>query len=684
MDEDYIPTGPGPMPKVPKLLKGSKKRPKNRRPPPVARDKVPGLFTLLDPAFANSSYHISPGSEPGPVQPPPPPPPPAPDHTAEAGPGIWDLGIDPPPLYYSIHRAPARPGNVYCEACFRDEVARWVRVRDGVVRILHLLGGGAALRELRRLSGEAEQAEQHATEAYLEKRSASRARLRSPPPAASGCLHSHGPGSEGRGGEHGGVGNASAAAGASVTSVTAKKMIIMAHSGRSWEAPHFSEYTSEVVGIVLLRILAERPTAGLAETQKGEVHKLLEDLRQEVGIEPRFFDAMTTACRGMLVRWRMAVTVPADEGQPSGVDAASRWWWEFDNALQDASDKAQPSRHMPSLFASTLATKARDAAIATLTAREAATAQNQIMALENDLQPPPSLAQMERILGMSTPSSLFLRSVSAKLAAAKRRLEQQRSAPSQGAAAAAAPETGSGSGLPSDDALLLPAKRRKLSNGHAPPPPRDREEAASLACIYCSESDASRRYAARRASSSSYDGDAAEQTRPWTKSLRWAFPGLSPGAAARVRRAEDWFRLVASSRPVEVVEIFGWGHRGGEGSGPRRGEQGCCLQHHEVEDKKGEEDGEKEEGVIKFMMDVSGARTRVVLVRMKAVFEILLGGRDGSSGGLAGGGGGRGSRVRFAPPPVLVCDTGVVVEACRTVGRWENWRAGELKGFRLI
>ncbi|AEO58500.1 hypothetical protein MYCTH_2305858, partial [Thermothelomyces thermophilus ATCC 42464] len=677
MDEDYIPTGPGPMPKVPKLLKGSKKRPKKRHPPPVATDAAPGLFTLLDPAFANSSYHISPGSETGPAQPPPPPPPPAPDHTPEADPRIWDLGIDPPPLYYSIHRAPARPGNVYCEACFRDEVARWVRVRDGVVRILHLLGGGAALRELRRLSSEAEQAEQHATEAYLEKRSASRARLRSPPPAASGCLHRHGPGSEGQGGEHGGDGNACAAAGGSVT---AKKMIIMAHSGRSWEAPHFSEYMSEVVGIVLLRILAERPTAGLAETQKGEVHKLLEGLRQEVGIEPRFFDAMTTACRGMLVQWRMAVTIPPDESHPSGVDAESRWWWEFDNALQDASDKVQLSTHMPSLFASTLATKARDAAIATLTGREAATAQNQITVLENDLQPRPSLAQMERILGMSTPRSLFLRSISDKLAAAKRRLEQQqRSAPSQ--AAAAAPDTGSGSGLPSDDALLPPAKRRKLSNGHAPP--RDPEEPAPLACIYCSESDASRRYTARRASSY-YDGDAAGQARPWTKTLRWAFPGLSPGAAARVRRAEDWFRLVASSRPVEVVDIFGWGHhRGGEGSGPRWEEQGL-LQHHEVENKKGEEDGEEEEGVIEFMMDVTGARTRVVLVRMKGVFEILLGGRDGSSGGLAGGGGGgRGSRVRFAPPPVLVCDTGVVVEACRTVGRWEDWRAGELKGFRL-
>ncbi|KAL2150423.1 hypothetical protein VTH82DRAFT_6986 [Thermothelomyces myriococcoides] len=44
----------------------------------------------------------------------------------------------------------------------------------------------------------------------------------------------------------------------------------------------------------------------------------------------------------------------------------------------------------------------------------------------------------------------------------------------------------------------------------------------------------------------------------WTKSHRWAFPDLDPGAAVRVSRAEDWLHLIASSRPLEVVEIFDW------------------------------------------------------------------------------------------------------------------------------
>ncbi|KAK4204546.1 hypothetical protein QBC40DRAFT_330878 [Triangularia verruculosa] len=40
---------------------------------------------------------------------------------------------------------PARKGGVYCEACFRDECIRWIRIRDKVVGVSRLLGGDEAL-----------------------------------------------------------------------------------------------------------------------------------------------------------------------------------------------------------------------------------------------------------------------------------------------------------------------------------------------------------------------------------------------------------------------------------------------------------------------------------------------------------------------------------------------------------
>ncbi|KAH6845716.1 hypothetical protein B0I37DRAFT_435097 [Chaetomium sp. MPI-CAGE-AT-0009] len=410
MDADYIPLGPGPMPKIPKLPRAPKKRPKKQRAPgPSLAKQEPECDRFVDPAFADTSYPAPPSPEGQPVVPPlpvPPPPPPV-DHAPEADPGIWGLGINTPPQH-AIRRAPARPGNVYCETCFRDDVARWLRIRDGVVRVLHLLGGDTALEELRTLSLEAEEAELSLTEEYRESR-VSGVGLRSPPPPEYISSSSESEGEE---------------EGPRKGSVAAKKIIVMSDHGQSWEAPHFNEYPSDIVGLVLLRILAERPTSGLDQAQKDELSELLEGLRQDVGIGLRFFQAMTTVGKSMVVRWRTTRLPKGGPEQPDSRGKTGHWWWEFDDTLQTAQQEVSAETHLPSLFAITLANKARDASLGALTAKEAATAPKQAGSHHGDtLHLAVSLAELERALGMAIPSNAFLKSIGDKLALAKQQLE---------------------------------------------------------------------------------------------------------------------------------------------------------------------------------------------------------------------------------------------------------------------
>ena len=720
MDADYIPLGPGPMPKIPKLPKAPKKRPKKQRPAPLSQNSpepdVVVHHTLADTPYpfppppdkqsAVPSMLVPPPRPPPPLSPPPavPPPttlpaaplssaplpparlPPVVDDAPEADPAIWDLGTDTPPLH-AVRRAPARPGNVYCETCFRDDLARWIRIRDGVVRVLNLLGGDSALQALRTLSWEAEEAELSSTQEYQ----ASRVRgkgLGSPPPPEYVSSSS-----EDESEEEGPV-------------VTAKKIIVMSDYGQSWEAPHFNEYPSDIVGLVLLRILAERPTSGLKHAEKSEMSALLESLREDVGIGPRFFDAMATVARNLVVRWRMK-RLPKDK-QPDNRSKTGDWWWEFDDALQTAHQKISVETHLPSLFVSTLATKAREASLGALAAKEAATAQN--CAGSHDIDTPSqavSLAELEKALGMAIPSNAFLKSIGDKLALAKHQLTP-----------ITKPTTTKQKRTLDPSAPTPSPKRRKSNNTTSPPLPTPLPNAANpttppstctstnqppppipLPCTYCSESTASHHHHTRRArhtrppSVNPKQDDAADPlgrdthvvAKPWTRPLAWAFPHLAASAAAaRVHTALDWLRLVERERRVRVVEVLpaglglGPGHEG-EGEGEVQVEVGGELLVGESEGDDGKEGGE---AVVRFMVDSAGGRTRVVLVRMMGVFEVLL--------GLGGGGGGRGfgrsgSQVRFAPAPVMVRETtGVVMGAARSVGMWEDWRDGKLERSRFV
>ncbi|EAQ90359.1 predicted protein [Chaetomium globosum CBS 148.51] len=381
MDADYIPVGPGPMPKIPKLPKAPKKRPLSSGQPPSRRKTQSPMLPLTAPLSTRG---------------------PAP----EADPAIWNVGTNAPPLH-ATPRGLARPGSVYCETCFRDDLARWIRIRDGVVRVLHLLGGDTALEELRILTLDVEEAELSLTEEYQASRIAGED-LGSPPPSEYASSSSEPEGeAEGPGEE----------------AVAAKKIIVMSESGYSWEAPHFNEYPSDTVGIVLLRILAERPTSGLNRAQRDEVNGLLDSLRQDVDISPRFFQAMTTVGRNLVVRWRMK-RLPKDEpGQQNTPGKAGHWWWDFDDTLQTAHEEISAKTHLPSLFVSTLATKAHDASLGALTAKEAVTAQKLAgMRHTNAPHQVPSLAEVEKALLMTTASNAFLKSIGDKLALAKHQL----------------------------------------------------------------------------------------------------------------------------------------------------------------------------------------------------------------------------------------------------------------------
>lgn len=126
-----------------------------------------------------------------------------------------------------------------------------------------------------------------------------------------------------------------------------------------------------------------------------------------------------------------------------------------------------------------------------------------------------------------------------------------------------------------------------------------------------------------------------------------------------MRSAEEWWRLVRGERRGgRVVVVRGEGVDGGVGEG----------------------EGEGRDVVVRFMVDLAGGRTRVVLGRMRGVFEVLLG-----RGGVNAGGRGSGSKVRFAPAPVVVRErNGAVMEAAGSVGMWEDWRGGRLEGSRLV
>lgn len=661
MDEDYVPAGPGPLPRIPKLPKGVKKGPRKQR--PAALGPNDAKTPIIHPDAADTPSCFPPEPQPRPALLPPPPSALAANHVSEADPGIWNLGTNPAPRH-SVHHAPARQGNIYCETCFRDDLARWARTRDSVIQALHLLGGDAALQELRTLFREVEDAERHDNR-YVHlpsrpQRRRSKMQFKSPPPSEYMSSSSDDADDEGVESQRG-MGRAQITkrkkrTGRGLRGVVAENTIVMSELMHTSATSRFSECSVDITGLVLLHVMAGRPTARLGRDNRNQLKKLLDGVRQDLGVGPKHLDALTTLCKDMLVRWRTAGLAAMNPQTPRGGDGEDeRWWWQFDETLQHAHLLlSTASAYTPSFFATTLAKRAADAAHTALEAQEAATAPAQ--GSGSDGQTTGGLAQLEQALGMTVPSNVFLASIGSKLAQARQSLQS---------------DSGKKRLHDSDDATpTLPAKRRKPNNTtttnkaeYQPTIPlATRADAIPLPCTYCSESDASRAYTAHHTTASTTKNN---PHKPWTNALEWAFH-LPPDAATRVRKAEDWFHLLATSRNVEVVEVLGEHQQRQQQRQPGEGGSGGG----------GGGGGERGRAILKFMMDVAGGRTRVVLVEMRGVFEVI----SSRSGGYRRSGG---ARVRFAEwlLPSPVGDSG---NAARSVGRWEDWRGGKLVGYRLV
>ncbi len=482
--------------------------------------------------------------------------------TREAHLEIWNLGSNPTPRH-AIRHTPARPGTVCCETCFRDELARWTRMRDGVVGVLKLLGGEAALREVRVLMEEVED-----------------------------CHRDRG-------------------------------------ESKDWGVPHLNEYPADVVGLVLLRVMVERPTSGLTPRQRDEAERLLEALRRDVGVGLKSFDALTTVCKARLVCWRLE-----GQEQPSGED---RWWWEFDDSLQAANHLLSRARHPPSLFVSALSRKAFDTAVAALSAREIITTQARCNTPTSHQTATTTFTQLERTLGLPTPSNLFLRTTGDKLALARRQTLARLTSSAQPFFSSTTAAAGATSSI--NNANHNTKKRPHPSSPSTSPPPSKRPKPATttqahnnthahparadiLPCIHCSHSAASHRHLLRTTT--------AHPTR-----LNHTAP----------KPKQDWLRSLKHEpeREMQVVDLL---------PPPGHGERGS---------------------VVRVMVDGTGGGMRIVVVEMRGIFEVVFGGADGRFGRFVIGaghhdweGGGR------------------VLGVARPVGRWERWRGGKLEGWREV
>jgi hypothetical protein len=712
MDEDYIPIGPGPMPRVPKLLKGPRKRPTKRRSSPLVRGDTAEVTVLSDAEETLPKESV-------PVPPPPPPPAAPPSRpVAEANPDIWN--VDPQTIAKRERRAfPARPGSVYCEVCFRDEVARWVRFRHSVVKILRLLGGDSALQEMCDLWQEVEGAEKDVIHEQVMQQSgsSSRKRLKSPPPPERVPTTTPGPESEDEGDRPVGKGGKPGQAPPERGRISAKKFIIVSDHGPPTTAPHFQEYPSDVVGLVLLRVLAERPRANLNQAQREEAESLLASSRQEIGMDLKLFDNLTSYCKWVLVHGR--TTKP--EGDVSGQPDPARWWWEFDDALQLAYQRLPTAPQLPSFFAETLARKARDAANARLTAMEGATARHGAP-LQRGTE---RLAQIEQALGMGMPDSLFLKLVGDRIAQAKSDLLEN-------SAQKIMNKNNKRPGPPEDADALRPPKRHKPNNhpsvrksvtsqtrntsipSQIPPPPpppppidnkKDKEEGTKrkplmhLPCQNCAESLAFhhrwRRHPYYSATYYDYDyDDESDDNKPWIKPLMWIFGLDGEAAAARVRTVDEFVALVAGEpgRRVRMLSLPFPGSvsrsGGGSGSGGGGGDTGTATGDETRPESKMTGQGQKEVPVMmKVMVDITAGETRVVIVdMMRGVFDALRDGRGGkedagtTSSDREEGRGRSRRKVRFEPGPVVMRR----VRPARPVGMWERWRHGRLEGHRVI
>ncbi|KAL2017974.1 hypothetical protein VTK56DRAFT_1506 [Thermocarpiscus australiensis] len=649
MAADYIPLSPGPLPRVPKI---ARRRAKKRRPKISAlEEEDSGAAGTPPPSPAGPLRQPRQSSPPRKL-------PRKPERVPEADPTIWDLASGvwgrqatrPPRRDW-----PPRQGSVYCETCFRDDCARWIRIRDGVLRALRLLGGDSALQAIRRLAERAVEAESEMVYRHMMRGRPDRpkTRLGSPPPPERST-------SSGSEDEDSDADDRSGKA-------SVKKFVILPDAETRAALRLFNGNSDDVVGLVLLQIFAETRMPILSQIDRNEVSRILETLPQEMGLSGKELDTLEAQCRGLLESSRSPTQL--------GVD-----WWEFDETLQNAHrklSKQRQGRHLPSAFATLLAKKAHVVAVA------AAATAAQRDHLEDNTVPGQAgtqdeaeeLAQLEQELGLGMPSSAFLKSIGDKIAEARWAVESK---VNEAEGDTASPQTTptwrkrshddasvNAEDEPTSEALNAHAiKRRRTAhpnqnvrNGENARDPdqqsidprtlslsratgtatgTSRTAAISLPCQYCAESDAVHRSrATQRAhyprnrnrnrgtaiATGTGTGTGVTDTNPWVKPLMWAFH-FDVDAATRVL-AEDFLHLVATSRGAASVEVA--------------------------------------DGTIRFLVDTTGGETRIVLVEMRSVFDEALWAAAASRRR-------RRRRVRFRMP----------------IGVWEKWKDGELQGYKIV
>ncbi|KAK4462632.1 hypothetical protein QBC42DRAFT_326555 [Cladorrhinum samala] len=419
--------------------------------------------------------------------------------------GVWDVENIPTPNHPEKPWPPLR-GTVLCETCFRDDCVKWVRIRNQVARILGLLGNGAdALDEMQETYRCF--TEMQATSSYghiiksLRSRSIADRSLLDDEPNAEEKRRWIAQWLE--------LGGSSSSAEVEVQNSAAQTL----RCG-----------PSDVLGFVLLHVLAQRRMLSLGESAQREVEGLMSLVREEIGIS---FQTLN----GLRKQYDKLIKGYLAGGKCHGFIKMPR---DLGNDLENTMMSVQS---------------------------------HTVMGHDQKLE-----AGIENLsLGLHVLGGEFLVRVGEEISRARwsvltqdRQHELENSYGGLGAEANGVRDVAEEGG----------EKPTVTQAGPRLGTPRDQ---APLPCAYCSESDAVNSRQARRRFPNNKKGSEC-----WLKALRWTYE-MGDDSAAAAPVTEQGFLDAVSSRKSRLAEVPG----------------------------------------IRFMVDLTGGSTRIVLVELKSVFDVI-------------------------------------------------------------
>ncbi|KAK0666614.1 hypothetical protein QBC41DRAFT_280504 [Cercophora samala] len=175
----------------------------------------------------------------------------------------------------------------------------------------------------------------------------------------------------------------------------------------------FHRTPPDVVGLALLRILAQGRLEAFGEKSQDEVTEALDSLRQDVFASKGQVKRVERQCRALIETCGFS-----DPGRKETSPKDVAWLWEFDTLLQNTQSRF-PTKTSPHVFFETsLATQDREAAIAELWTRAMAT-RGSTGGTPDKIDVPPS----PRVNGTE-----FVTSVGTAMAQASKRSEKERDA----------------------------------------------------------------------------------------------------------------------------------------------------------------------------------------------------------------------------------------------------------------